>query len=169
MDKKEALKIVKNYKWGWELENLPNKFKKDKELVLLAVNQNWNSYKFADNNLQKDKDVLSVLENNEEYIKEENVKKIHSNIKHFLGELIEYHKDYHIKPVLDKDLTILPEVEEFVKELEIPDEKIWCMPAGDDIPALQESYPIVMNFVRDRGWRFTGRSHIMAFGTERCV
>ncbi len=43
------------------------------------------------------------------------------------------------------------------------------MPAGDDIPALQESYPIVMNFVRDRGWRFTGRSHNMAFGTERCV
>jgi hypothetical protein len=82
---------------------------------------------------------------------------------------IEYHNDYHIKPVLDKDLTILSEVEELVKELEIPDEKIWCMPAGDDIPALQESYPIVMNFVRDRGWRFTGRSHIMAFGTERCV
>jgi hypothetical protein len=26
-----------------------------------------------------------------------------------------------------------------------------------------------MNFVRDRGWRYTGRSHIMAFGTERCV
>jgi 7-carboxy-7-deazaguanine synthase len=82
---------------------------------------------------------------------------------------IEYHKDYHLKPVLDKELSILPEVEEFVKELEIPDEKIWCMPAGDDIPALQESYPVVMNFVRDRGWRFTGRSHIMAFGTERCV
>ena len=82
---------------------------------------------------------------------------------------IEYHKDYHIKPVLDKELSILPEVEEFVKDLEIPNEKIWCMPAGDDIPALQESYPVVMNFVRDRGWRFTGRSHIMAFGTERCV
>ena len=31
MDEKEALKIVKKYKFGWELENLPNKFKKDKE------------------------------------------------------------------------------------------------------------------------------------------
>ncbi len=43
------------------------------------------------------------------------------------------------------------------------------MPAGDDRESLFESYPIVMNFVRDKGWRFTGRSHIMAFNTERCV
>ena len=86
-----------------------------------------------------------------------------------IRQSIEYHDDYHIKPVLDKELSIVQEVEELVKELNIPDEKIWAMPAGDDIPALQESYPIVMNFVRDRGWRFTGRSHIMAFGTERCV
>ena len=43
------------------------------------------------------------------------------------------------------------------------------MPAGDDRESLMESYPVVMNFVRDRGWRFTGRSHIMAFNTERCV
>lgn len=82
---------------------------------------------------------------------------------------IEYHKDYHIKPVLDKDLTILNEVEEFLKELEIPDEKVWAMPAGDTRESLFQSYPVVMNFVRDRGWRFTGRAHIMAFDTERCV
>ena len=82
---------------------------------------------------------------------------------------IEYHKDYHIKPVLDKDLTILNEVEEFLKELEIPDEKVWAMPAGDNREELVKSYPIVMNFVRDRGWRFTGRAHIMAFDMEREV
>ena len=82
---------------------------------------------------------------------------------------IEYHDNYHIKPVLDKDLNILPEVEKFVEELNIPADKIWCMPAGDDRTSLMESYPVVMDFVRDRGWRFTGRSHIMAFDTERCV
>ncbi|MDC1109698.1 DUF4116 domain-containing protein [Candidatus Pelagibacter sp.] len=46
MDKKEALKIVK--KDGCELENLPDKFKKDKEVVLEAVKQirkKGNSYK----------------------------------------------------------------------------------------------------------------------------
>ena len=82
---------------------------------------------------------------------------------------IEYHNDYHIKPVLDKNLSMVSEVEEFIKELNIPDEKVWAMPAGDDRESLFESYGPVMNFVRDRGWRYTGRSHIMAFGTERCV
>ena len=35
MDKKEALKIVQEN--GYELENLPDEFKKDKEVVLAAV------------------------------------------------------------------------------------------------------------------------------------
>ena len=36
--------------------------------------------------------------------------------------------------------------------------------------SLMVSYgPEVMNFVRDKGWRFTGRAHIMAFNTERRV
>ena len=86
-----------------------------------------------------------------------------------IKQSIEYHSDYHIKPVLDKDLTMVNEVEEFLKECNIPDHKVWAMPAGDDRESLMESYPEVMNFVRDRGWRFTGRSHIMAFNTERCV
>lgn len=80
-----------------------------------------------------------------------------------------YHGDYHLKPVLDKDLKVLPEVLELVETLQIPDEKIWCMPAGDDIEALLESYGPVMDFVRDKGWRFTGRPHIIGFGTRRCV
>ena len=77
--------------------------------------------------------------------------------------------DRHNKHRLDKDLTMVGEVEDFVKELEIPDDKIWAMPAGDDRKSLFESYGPVMNFVRDRGWRYTGRSHIMAFNTEREV
>jgi len=89
--------------------------------------------------------------------------------KDAIKKSIEYHSDYHIKPVLDKDLSMVPEVEEFIKELDIPAEKIWAMPAGDDRTALFDSYPVVMDFVRDRGWRFTGRSHIMAFDTQREV
>jgi hypothetical protein len=77
--------------------------------------------------------------------------------------------DYHIKPVIDKELSMIPEVDEMIEKLGIPPEKVWAMPAGDDRESLMESYPIVMNFVRDKGWRFTGRSHIMAFNTERCV
>ena len=89
--------------------------------------------------------------------------------KEAIKQSIEYHLDYHIKPVLDKDLTMVGEVEEFLKDLQIPDHKVWAMPAGDDRESLFESYGPVMNFVRDRGWRFTGRAHIMAFNTERCV
>ena len=89
--------------------------------------------------------------------------------KDAIKKSIDYHLDYHIKPVLDKDLSMVEEVEEFLKDLKIPDNKVWAMPAGDDREALFESYGPVMNFVRDRGWRYTGRSHIMAFGTERCV
>ena len=86
-----------------------------------------------------------------------------------MSKMIAYHSDYHLKPVLDKDLSIVKELEGLIKVLDIPSDKIWCMPAGDDIPALLESYGPVMNFVRDRGWRFTGRPHIIGFGTEREV
>ena len=86
-----------------------------------------------------------------------------------IKQSIEYHDDYHIKPVLDKELSMVGEVEELIKELNVPDNKVWAMPAGDDRESLMESYGPVMNFVRDRGWRYTGRSHIMAFNTERCV
>ena len=115
--------------------------------------------------------VLGVLTPQGKVVDERMIKKHNSlrvNIE-AIGKSIDYHSDYHIKPVLDKDLSMIGEVEEFLKELNIPDNKVWAMPAGDDREALFESYGNVMNFVRDRGWRFTGRSHIMAFGTERCV
>jgi len=58
MNKKEALKIVKKYKFGWELEKLPDKFKKDKEVVLAAVKQHFGTFEYADKSLKKDKDVV---------------------------------------------------------------------------------------------------------------
>jgi 7-carboxy-7-deazaguanine synthase len=93
-------------------------------------------------------------------ITDEKMVKTHNRLrlnKTAIKSSIEYHKDYHIKPVLDKDLSILDEVEEFLKELEIPNEKVWAMPAGDTREELVKSYPIVMDFVRDKGWRFTWR------------
>ena len=89
--------------------------------------------------------------------------------KEAIKKSIEYHSDYHIKPVLDKDLTIYGEVYKFLQDLNILNEKVWVMPAGDDRESLFESYPVVMNFARDKGYRFTGRAHIMAFNTEREV
>ena len=102
----------------------------------------------------------------ERMVKKHNSKRMNLDA---IKQSIEYHSDYHIKPVIDKELSMVPEVDEMIKKLNIPAEKIWAMPAGDDRKSLMESYPVVMNFVRDKGWRFTGRSHIMAFNTERCV
>lgn len=107
-------------------------------------------------------------------------------------------QDFHIKPVIDKDLKVLPEVEQFLEDLvlEIAEQiyreypsyvegvskeaftedlrkeiknKVWMMPAGDNREALLESYGPVMNLVRDRGYRFTGRPHIISFNRERLV
>ena len=110
-----------------------------------------------------------------------------------IARMIAYHNSFHLKPVIDKDLSIIPEYEEFMDRLAqelrtvqgvndiyfdyMEDSEIkqylkdntWMMPAGDDRPALFETYPIVMNYCRDNGYKFTGREHIMAFGTERCV
>lgn len=102
----------------------------------------------------------------EKMIKKHNSKRMNIDA---IKKSIAYHSDYHIKPVIDKELTMIPEVDEMIEELGVPAEKVWAMPAGDDRKSLMESYPIVMNLVRDKGWRFTGRSHIMAFNTERCV
>jgi organic radical activating enzyme len=89
--------------------------------------------------------------------------------KEAIKKNLEYHKDYHVKPVLDKDLNIYGEVWKFLEEMNIPNEKVWMMPAGDTREALFESYPVVMDFVRDKGYRFTGRAHIMAFNDQREV
>ena len=82
---------------------------------------------------------------------------------------IEYHDDYHIKPVMDKNFSVYGELYKLQQEVGFPNEKIWVMPAGDTREALFETYPVVMDWVRDKGYRFTGRAHIMAFNDQREV
>ncbi len=86
-----------------------------------------------------------------------------------IRQLIDAHQDYQIKPVLDAELSALDELEDFLQQLQIPDDKVWVMPAGDSRAALMRSYGVVMNHARDRGWCFTPRPHIIAFDTERNV
>ncbi len=86
-----------------------------------------------------------------------------------IARMITDHTDYHIKPVLDETLADLDELEAFLEKLNIPDDKVWVMPAGGNRQALLRSYPVVMNYARDRGWRFSPRPHIMAFDARRGV
>jgi len=58
MDKKKALKIVGES--GFELENLPKKLKKDKEIVLTAVKNFGSALEYADDSLKKDKEIVLI-------------------------------------------------------------------------------------------------------------
>jgi len=91
--------------------------------------------------------------------------------KEEIKKSIEFHSDYHIKPVVNpiEDPETWNEIKEFLDELKIPKEKVWIMPPGDNREELIRVYPIVMNWVRDNGYRFTGREHIIAFDKERFV
>lgn len=127
----------------------------------------------------------------ERMIKQHNKFRLHLDN---IADSIKYHSDFHLKPVIDKDLNVMPEVEKFIEDLanrlfekglainewvenfESPEDileylksKTWLMPAGDDRESLMESYGPVMNLARDKGYKFTGRAHIIGFGQERCV
>lgn len=86
-----------------------------------------------------------------------------------IRQTLDYHSDYHMKPVMNKNFDNWDEVVEFQQLLNIPNEKVWIMPAGDDRKSLLESYGPVMDFCRDNGYRFTPRPHIIAFDTQREV
>ena len=87
-----------------------------------------------------------------------------------IKESIAYHSDYHIKPVWDgKDEHALKEILDCIEILDAPQDKVWFMPAGDTREALQQSYPILFDWVRDNGFRMTWRPHIIAFQDQREV
>lgn len=126
----------------------------------------------------------------EKMIKQHN--KFRLNIE-AIAKSIVYHDTFHLKPVIAKDLSNIPEVEKFIEDLakelenlhygmsawtdplnfdEIKNylkKKTWLMPAGDDIPALLESYGPVMKYATDHGYNFSARPHIIAFSTQREV
>ena len=60
MTREEALKLVQED--GFELDNLPEEFKKDREIVLAAV-QGWeDALDYADESRQNDPDILAIIQ-----------------------------------------------------------------------------------------------------------
>jgi 7-carboxy-7-deazaguanine synthase len=86
-----------------------------------------------------------------------------------IEELIEYHTDYHFKPVWDGTIVNLKEIEAFRVRMNIPKSKTYIMPAGDCREELIKMYPKVFDMVAEHGYRMTGRDHIIAFDTDREV
>ena len=103
----------------------------------------------------------------ERMIKQHNKFRLNYNA---IKESINYHNDFHIKPVWGgKDEGALEEIMDCIDQLEVPREKVWFMPAGDSREALFKSYPILFDWVRDNGYRMTWRPHIIAFEDKREV
>jgi 7-carboxy-7-deazaguanine synthase len=86
-----------------------------------------------------------------------------------IQKTLDYHKDYHYKPVWDGTDEGLAEIEEFRVKMNIPKDKTYIMPAGDTRETLIEMYPKVFELCAKKGYNMTGRDHIIAFNTERGV
>jgi 7-carboxy-7-deazaguanine synthase len=86
-----------------------------------------------------------------------------------IKQMMDYHLDYHFKPVWDGIEENLAEIEAFRVELGIPKEKTWIMPAGDTAEELTKMYPISIEMCTKHGYNWTGRDHIIAYGQKRGV
>ena len=64
---------------------------------------------------------------------------------------------------------ILEEIETFRMIMNIPKDKTYIMPAGDNREQLIKMYPLVFNMCSEHGYNMTGRDHIIAFDTQRMV
>ena len=86
-----------------------------------------------------------------------------------IKQMIEFHSDYHFKPVWDGTKGNLKEIEDYRIELDIPKDKTYIMPAGDTRESLIKMYPLVFDLCAEVGYNMTGRDHIIAFDTQRAV
>jgi 7-carboxy-7-deazaguanine synthase len=103
---------------------------------------------------------------NERFVNQHNKFRLHyKNIK----KTLEYHSNYHYKPVWDGTDEGLKEIEDFRVKMNIPKDKTFVMPAGDTRETLIEMYPKVFEMVAEHGYNMTGRDHIIAYNTERGV
>ena len=102
----------------------------------------------------------------ERFVKIHNRKRLNTTA---IKQMMEYHSDYHYKPVWDGTPKNLEEIEAYRLELKIPKNKTYIMPAGDTREQLILMYPLVYEMVAEHGYNMTGRDHIIAYDTERGV
>lgn len=86
-----------------------------------------------------------------------------------ITKMIEFHTDYHFKPVWDGTEENLAQIEGARRFLNIPKDKTYIMPAGDTRDELVKMYPLVFDMCAEKGYNMTGRDHIIAFDQMRGV
>ena len=91
--------------------------------------------------------------------------------KENIRKMMDFHKDYHFKPVCNpiEQPEIWKEIEDFRIEMNIPKSKTWIMPPGDSKEEILRVLPMVINFCGENGYCFSGRDHILAFDKQRLV
>jgi 7-carboxy-7-deazaguanine synthase len=91
--------------------------------------------------------------------------------KEAISKMIEFHSDYHFKPVVNpiRNPEVWAEIVEFMNDLGIPKSKTWIMPPGDSRDELIKNLPDVIEFCTANSYNFSGRDHIIAFGPKRGV
>jgi 7-carboxy-7-deazaguanine synthase len=91
--------------------------------------------------------------------------------KDAIKKSMDYHTDYHMKVVVNpvEDPKTWDEIKLFLDELEVPKNKIWIMPPGDNREELIRVYPMVIDWCTKNYYNFTGREHIIAFDSQRGV
>jgi len=77
-----------------------------------------------------------------------------------IRQMMNYHTDYHYKPVWDGSLRNLNQIEAFRLSLDIPKDKTYIMPAGDTREELIKMYPIVFEMCAEKGYNMTGRDQL---------
>jgi len=86
-----------------------------------------------------------------------------------IEQTLQFHDDYHYKPVWDGTDENLVEIEDFRVKMNIPKDKTFVMPAGDNRETLVEMYPKIFEMVAEHGYNMTGRDHIIAYDTRTGV
>jgi len=86
-----------------------------------------------------------------------------------ITKMIEFHDDYHFKPVWDGTEENLAQIEGARRFLNIPKDKTYIMPAGDTREELVKMYPLVFDMCAEEGYNMTGRDHIIAYDQKRQV
>jgi len=86
-----------------------------------------------------------------------------------IKKMIEFHTDWHFKPVWDGTEENLREIEEARILMDTPKDKTFIMPAGDTREELIKMYPLVFEMCAEKGYNMTGRDHIIAYDQKRQV
>ena len=83
-----------------------------------------------------------------------------------MRRLIERSEDYQLKFVVDSPEDY-SELQEIVAALDVDHSKVWVMPQGSTIDALDAAIPWLKPWVEENGYRYCDRMQIRWFGNRR--